>query len=61
VDIDGDNCSSREENNHDSMEQRLQNAREARGWAFEYDRAYSDQVTRSVEEEADKRMEDVAK
>jgi hypothetical protein len=36
VDADGENHSPHEEDNHDSLEQRLQNAREARGWKFEY-------------------------
>jgi hypothetical protein len=35
VDADGENYSPSEANNDDSMEQRLQNAQEARGWAFE--------------------------
>ena len=35
VDADGFNDEARREDNHDSMEQRLENAREARGWAFE--------------------------
>ena len=35
VDADGTNHNAREENNDDSMELRLQNAREARGWALE--------------------------
>ena len=35
VDADGFNHYARREDNHDSMEQRLENAREARGWAFE--------------------------
>lgn len=35
VDADGTDYNAREEDNDDSMELRLQNAREARGWAFE--------------------------
>lgn len=35
VDADGDDPSLSEEDYQDSMELRLQNAREARGWAFE--------------------------
>ena len=35
VDADGFNHDAREEDNDDSMEERLENAREARGWAFE--------------------------
>ena len=35
VDADGTNTDPDEEDNHDSMELRLQNAREARGWALE--------------------------
>ena len=47
VDADGENYSPDEEDNHDSMEVRLQNAREARGWALEYDLTYSNGDTRS--------------
>ena len=35
VDNDRTNYNPREEDNHDDMDLRLQNAREARGWAFE--------------------------
>lgn len=35
VDADGENYSPDEDDNSDTMEERLQNAREARGWAFE--------------------------
>ena len=35
VDADGTNYDAREEDNRDSLELRLQNAREARGWALE--------------------------
>lgn len=38
VDADGINYDARKEDNDDSMELRLENAREARGWAFEYGR-----------------------
>lgn len=37
VDAEGTNDSPDEADNHDSMETRLANAREARGWAFEYE------------------------
>ncbi|KAI4946136.1 hypothetical protein J4E91_007579 [Alternaria rosae] len=68
VDADGENYSPDEEDNHDSMGVRLQNAREARGWAldeanrrYEWNGQWTSGVHEGVENEADKRMEDVAK
>ncbi|KAF6228697.1 hypothetical protein HO173_011716 [Letharia columbiana] len=66
VDADGNDYHPREEDNGDSMELRLQNAREARGWAFdeasrryEWNARWTGGCHDGVEEEADKRMADV--
>lgn len=66
VDADGFNHEARNEDNNDPMEQRLENAREARGWAFdeanrryEWNARWAGGSHEGVEDEADKRMENV--